>query len=221
MSTTTVRLRTWNRHPLIIHVTLNSRAVTNCAVSPISQPSPRPRSPSRYSLTSRISISSLITVDQAAIAEFVAQQSLNTYTPNYYSTSPLTDPILFDAFRHYVEVVAPTMSLIESSPPNPTILNHHVIPSMKACNLFTYQLPIMAVSGNLAIMEAILAISFLHISHVTRSSKQQAFLHYQLAIKRLRIESAKVNAARDLGLLAATLLLAWYELTTGDHVSPL
>jgi len=152
MSTTTVRLRTWNRHPLIIHVTLNSRTVTNCTVSPISQPSPRPRSPSRYSLTSRISISSLITVDQAAIAEFVAQQSLNTYTPNYYSTSPLTDPILFDAFRHYVEVVAPTMSLIESSPPNPTILNHHVIPSMKACNLFTYQLPIMAVSGNLAIM---------------------------------------------------------------------
>ena len=78
----------------------------------------------------------------------------------------------------------------------------------------------MAVSGNWAIMEAILAISFLHISHVTRSSKQQAFLHYQLALKRLRIESAKINAAHDLGLLAATLLLAWYELTTGDHVTP-
>jgi hypothetical protein len=157
-------------------------------------------------------------VDQATIAEYVSQQSLNTYTPNYYRDSPLTDPILFNAFRHYVEVVAPTMSLIESSPPNPTILNHHVIPSMKACNLFTYQLPIMAVSGNWTILEAIIAISFLHISHVTRSSKQQAFLHYQLALKRLRIESVKVNAARDLGLLAATLLLSWYELNTGDHV---
>jgi hypothetical protein len=76
----------------------------------------------------------------------------------------------------------------------------------------------MAVSGNWAIMEAILAISFLHISHVTRSSKQQGFLHYQLAIKRLRIESSKDNAAQDLGLLSATLLLAWYELITGDHV---
>jgi hypothetical protein len=193
-------------------------------VSPNSQPSqlsPHPPSPFRYALTSRISISSLLTVDQAAIAEFVAHQSLNTYTPNYYRDSPLTDPILFDAFRHYVEVVAPTMSLIESSPPNPTILNHHVIPSMKACNLFTYQLPMMAVSGNWTIMEAIIAISFLHISHVTRSSKQQAFLHYQLALKRLRIESVKVNAARDLGLLAATLLLSWYELTTGDHVDSL
>jgi len=76
----------------------------------------------------------------------------------------------------------------------------------------------MAVSGNWALMEAILAISFLHISHVTRSSKQQAFLHYELALKRLRIESQRLNAARDLGLLAAMLLLAWYELTTGDHV---
>jgi hypothetical protein len=181
---------------------------------------PRPLSPFRSALTSRIPISSLLTVDQAAIAEYVAQQSLNTYTPNYYQSSPLIDPILFDAFRHFIEVVAPTMSLIESSPPNPTILNHHVIPNMKACNLFTYQLPIMAVSGNWAIMEAILAISFLHISHVSRSSKQQAFLHYQLALKRLRIESSKVNAAQDLGLLSATLLLAWYELSTGDHVYP-
>ena len=110
------------------------------------------------------------------------------------------------------------MSLIESSPPNPSILNHHAIPDMKACNLFTYQLPVMAVSGNGAIMEAILAIGFLHISHVTRSSKQQALSHYQHALKRLRIESSRTNAARDLGLLSATLLLAWYELTTGDHV---
>jgi len=174
----------------------------------------------RSTISSRIPISSLLTFDQAAIAEFLSQQALNTYTPNYYRDSPLTDPVLFEAFRHYIEVVAPTMSLIESSPPNPTILNYRVVPSVKACNLFTYQLPVMAVGGNWAIMEAILAISFLHISHVTRSSKQQAFLHYQLALKRLKMEMSKANAARDLGLLAATLLLSWYELTTGDHVNP-
>lgn len=175
----------------------------------------------RYGDASRISISSLLTVDQATIAECVQQQSLNTYIPNYHNSSPLEDPIIFHAFRHFVEVVAPTMSLIESSPPNPSILNHHAIPNMKACNLFTYQLPVMAVSGNWAIMEAILAISFLHLGHVTRSSKSQAFLHYQLAVKRLQIESSRINAASDLGLLSATLLLAWYELTTGDHVCPL
>lgn len=125
---------------------------------------------------------------------------------------------MFDAFKHFVEVVAPTMSLIESSPPNPTLLNHHEHPKLKACNLFTYQLPVMAMSGNWAMMEAIIAISLLHKSHITRSSKQQAFLHYQLALKRLRVESCRPSAARDLGLLAASLLLAWYELTTGDHV---
>lgn len=173
---------------------------------------------SRFSSTPRISISSLLTVDPATIAAYISEQSLNTYAPNYYNSSPLNDEILFKAFKHYVEVVAPTMSLVESSPPNPTFLNHHFTPNLKACNLFTYQLPIMAVSGNWALMEAILAISFLHISHVTRSSKQQAFLHYELALKRLRIESQRLNAARDLGLLAAMLLLAWYELTTGDHV---
>ena len=183
-------------------------------------PPPRPPSPFRNPLASRIPISSLLTVNQAAIAEYVREQSLNTFAPNLYQSSPLTDPILFNAFRHYVEVVAPTMSLAEISPPNPTILNFHVIPNIKATNLFTYQLPIMAIGGNCAIMEAILAISFLHISHVTRSSRQQAFLHYQLALKRLRIESSKVNAAQDLGLLSATLLLSWYELSTGDHVSP-
>ena len=152
------------------------------------------------------------------MAARVSQQSLSTYNPNRYHSSPLEDPLLFYAFRHFVEVVAPTMSLIESSPPNPSILNHHAIPNMKACNLFTYQLPVMAVSGNGAIMEAILAISFLHLSHVTRSSKSQAFSHYQHALKRLRIESSRANAASDLGLLSATLLLAWYELSTGDHV---
>jgi hypothetical protein len=172
----------------------------------------------RYGDASRIPISSLLTIDQATIAACVSQQSLNAYIPNYHNSSPLQDPICLCAFRHFVEVVAPTMSLIESSPPNPSILNHHVTPEMKACNLFTYQIPVMAVSGNWAILEAILAISFLHLSHVTRSSKQQAFFHYQLAVKRLQIDAFRVNAARDLGLLSATLLLAWYELTTGDHV---
>ena len=76
----------------------------------------------------------------------------------------------------------------------------------------------MAISGNWALMEAILAISFLHKGHMSKSSKQQAFHHYHLAVKRLRIETSRPNAAQDLGLLAATLLLAWYELATGDHV---
>ena len=173
----------------------------------------------RYPEPSRISISSLLTVDQSTTTPCVSQQSLNTYILKHHS-SPLEDPILFYAFRHFVEVVAPTMSLIETSPPNPSILNYHAIMNMKACNLFTYQLPVMAISGNGPIMEAILAISFLHLSHITRSSKQQAFSHYQHALQRLRIESSKTNAGRDLGLLAATLLLAWYELSTGDHVCP-
>jgi len=177
-----------------------------------------PLSSYHFNEVSRISISSLLSVDQATIAAYVAQQSLNTYSPNCYHSSPLQDPILFNAFQHYVKIVAPTMSLIESSPPNPTILNHHAIPNMKACNLFTYQLPVMAVSGNIAIMEAILAISFLHLAHITRSSREQAFAHYQLAIRRLQMESSRNNTARDLGLLAGTLLLAWYELSTGDHV---
>jgi hypothetical protein len=173
----------------------------------------------RYGDASRISIESLLTVTPETIAACVAeQQSLYQYIPNYNHSSPLEDPILCDAFRHYIEVVAPTMSLIESSPPNPTILNYYVTPNVKACNLFTYQLPMMAISGNWALMEAILAISFLHKGHVSRSSKQQAFHHYHLAVKRLRIETSRPNAAQDLGLLAATLLLAWYELTTGDHV---
>ena len=153
----------------------------------------RPTSP-------RISISSLLTVDQATIAAHVSQQSLNTYIPNYYHSSPLEDPLLFYAFRHFVEVVAPTMSLIESSPPNPSILNHHAIPNMKACNLFTYQLPVMAVSGNGAIMEAILAISFLHLSHVTRSSKQQAFSHYQRADKTITDRVVKDLCGEGFGI---------------------
>jgi len=177
--------------------------------------------PYRYGDSNRISISSLLTIDQAALAECAAQQSLNTYVPNFYFSSPLADPSLFAAFKHFVEVVAPTMSLIETSPPNPTILNQVDFPNIKACNLFTFQLPMMALSGKWAIMEAILAISLLHISHVTSSSKQQAFLHYQIAIRRLRIESSREDASRDLGNLAAMLLLAWYELTTGDHVPSL
>ena len=172
----------------------------------------------RYGDSNRITISSLLTIDQEAMAECAAQQSLNTYIPNFYFSSPLLDPSLVMPFKHFVEVVAPTMSLIETSPPNPTILNLTAFPNIKACNLFTFQLPMMALSGNWAIMEAILAISLLHLSHITRSSKQQAFLHYHIAITRLRIESSKEDASRDLGILAAMLLLAWYELTTGDHV---
>jgi hypothetical protein len=74
-----------------------------------------------------------LTVDQATIAEFVAQQSLNTYTPHYYQTSPLTDPILFNAFRHFIERVAPTMSLIESY--NPTRSYHTKYESVQFVHL--------------------------------------------------------------------------------------
>jgi Fungal specific transcription factor domain len=175
----------------------------------------------RYGDANRITISSLLTVDQETIAEYqTQQQALHQYIPSFYYSSPLNDASLVSAFKHFVEVVAPTMSLVECAPPNPSILNYHNYPDpgAKAVNLFTFQLPMMALAGNWAVMEAILALSLLHIAHMTRSSKQQAYLHYQIAIKRLRIESSREGASRDLGILAAMLLLAWYELTTGDHV---
>lgn len=174
----------------------------------------------RYGDANRITISSLLTIDPESIAEYQSTQALHQYIPSFYFSSPLTDPTLVFAFKHFVEVVAPTMSLVESAPPNPSILNYqnYPDPGARAVNLFTFQLPMMALAGNWAVMEAILALSLLHIAHVTRSSKQQAYLHYQIAIKRLRIESSREGASRDLGILAVMLLLAWYELTTGDHV---
>jgi Fungal specific transcription factor domain len=175
----------------------------------------------RYGDANRITISSLLTIDQESIAEYqTQQQALHQYIPSFYYSSPLTDTNLVFAFKHFVEVVAPTMSLVECAPPNPSILNYqnYPDPGARAVNLFTFQLPMMALAGNWAVMEAILALSLLHMAHVTRSSKQQAYLHYQIAIKRLRIESSREGASRDLGILSVMLLLAWYELTTGDHV---
>ncbi|KAK9322486.1 hypothetical protein V1517DRAFT_260303 [Lipomyces orientalis] len=153
-------------------------------------------------------------------------EMLTTYRPD-----PMKSPLMHvDAqrmFRHFVHVLAHQISLFERHIPRPELIT---VGRMKhsSTNLWAYDVPMMALTCS-ALLHAVLALSALHISGVegvsaaARASHQHAsLLHYHLAIRRLarELQNRQTNlylGATDLPVFAASLVLAFYETTIGEH----
>ena len=136
-----------------------------------------------------------------------------------YAESPLLDPENYLAFTHYVQHVAPMMSLIDPSPTQPNIFT--IKPGYQGhLNLWSYKLPVMALQYP-PLLLAILAIAQLHRANLGNTSPHEPLVHYHRALR--RISHDLVNDRRDgvskdgTALLTATLTLAFYETWTGDH----
>lgn len=122
--------------------------------------------------------------------------------------SPLLDERNERVFKHFVDVLAPCMSIFErpaldpwASPPR---------------TLWSYVLPSAAMS-NPALAHAILAISGLHIAKLQQSAESLALKHVTYAARRVGRLLSLPQRRHDVTTLATVLVLGFYEVLGADH----
>lgn len=140
---------------------------------------------------------------------------LSAYYPAY-TASPLLDPQTARIFCHFVTATAPTLSIYERHPPNATmIFSGHPVPAAQR-SLWTYTLPMRALSHQ-GLLHAMLALASSHMARLQRTPSTPALKHYHYALRRVAKALSQPAKRKDVSVLAATLLLGYYEVTTADH----
>lgn len=140
---------------------------------------------------------------------------LATYQPTY-TASPLMDPQTARVFCHFVTATAPSMSIFERHPTNPSVMfTGAPVPSSQQA-LWTYTLPMMALSHQ-GLLHAMLALASLHIAKLQQTSAAPSLKHYHFALKRVAKAVGLPSKRMGIATLAATLLLGFYEATTAEH----
>lgn len=140
---------------------------------------------------------------------------LSTYYPAYVA-SPLMDPQTARVFCHFVTATAPTLSLCERHPANPSIIFSGKPVPISQRSLWTYTLPMMALSHQ-GLLHAMLALASLHIAKLQQSSPTPSLKHYHYALRRVAKALGRPAHRQEVTTLAATLLLGFYEVTTAEH----
>ncbi|KAL4870037.1 hypothetical protein BDV12DRAFT_69133 [Aspergillus spectabilis] len=140
---------------------------------------------------------------------------LASYQPTF-SSSPLNNPKTARIFLHFINATGPALSVFERHPIDPSTMLGTQVPLAQQ-GLWTYTLPLKAFQ-NQALQQAILALSSLHIAYLQDVSSTVSLKHYQYALRRLGKAVGLPTRRKQLGTLAATLVLAFYEVMTADHV---
>ncbi len=140
---------------------------------------------------------------------------LSTYHP-VYTASPLMDSQTARVFCHFVTATAPTLSLCERHPANPSIMFSGTPVPTSQRSLWTYTLPMLALSHQ-GLLHAMLALASLHIAKLQQTSPTPSLKHYHFALRRVAKALAKPEKRQEVATLAATLLLGFYEVTTAEH----
>lgn len=139
---------------------------------------------------------------------------LASYRPTFGS-SPLDNPETARAFAHFVHSVGPSLSVFERHPVDvPNILGGHVPAAQQG--LWTYTLALKALEHQ-ALLQAMLAVSSLHISFLQHAPQTVSLKHYHYALRRVGSAVGLPTRRQQYGTLAATLLLGYYEVTAADH----
>ena len=140
---------------------------------------------------------------------------LSTYHP-VYTASPLMDPQTARVFCHFVTATAPTLSLCERHPANPSVIFSGNPVPISQRSLWTYTLPMMALSHQ-GLLHAMLALASLHIAKLQQTSPTPSLKHYHYALRRVAKALSRPAKRQEVTTLAATLLLGFYEVTTAEH----
>lgn len=90
-------------------------------------------------------------------------------------------------------------------------------PDIQSSNFWTFVIPSLAIRSE-PLLHAVLAISALHESNIQNKSEHQALLDYHQAIRKLAEALIEPGAAERDDLLAACLILAYFETMAGEMV---
>ncbi|TGZ81501.1 hypothetical protein EX30DRAFT_264698 [Ascodesmis nigricans] len=121
--------------------------------------------------------------------------ALASYMPTL-SSSPLMNPVTAKIFCHFVYVLGPRLHGPQ--------------------NIWSYTIPMLSLSHP-PLLHAILALSSLHISKLTKGGDKPSLLHYHIALRRLGKAIASDRHRGHVATLAATLMLAYYETMAAEH----
>ena len=150
-----------------------------------------------------------------SVIENFGPDMLATYIPSFRD-SPLNDPAAAAIFTHFLNVVAPGISMYEKHPANPSLLlKGQPVPKSQQ-HLWAYTLPTVALRNH-ALMHAMLALSSLHIAKLQDKPTWVSLKHYHYAIRKLAKNVSLPTRRRQLATLATTLLLGFYEVMSADH----
>lgn len=139
---------------------------------------------------------------------------LATYRPTFGS-SPLTNPKTARIFAHFIHSTGPSLSIFERHPADSSIMLGAPVPTAQQ-GLWTYTLPLLALE-NQALLQAILAVSSLHISFLQRAPSTPALKHYHYALRKIGKAVSLPSRRKQVGTLAAILLLGYYEVIAAEY----
>ncbi|ORY63082.1 uncharacterized protein BCR38DRAFT_458320 [Pseudomassariella vexata] len=134
-------------------------------------------------------------------SRFAANTVLATYEPSP-ANSPLNDKQIASVFWHFVNVTGPSISLYERHPfdPSPFIQEGSVVAPQGRQHIWTYTFPVLSFNRQAA-----------------NGAPTASLRHYHLALRRVARNVGRVNKRTQPSNLAATLLLAYYEVWNSDH----
>ncbi|KAI0430165.1 hypothetical protein F5Y09DRAFT_239004 [Xylaria sp. FL1042] len=143
-----------------------------------------------------------------------AETVLATYDPSPIN-SPLTDKHIAAVFWHFINVTGPSMSIYERHPLDPSNIFQGQIPTSKQHG-WTYAFPVMSFSHP-ALLQAMLALASLQIAKLQKVPPTASLKHYHLALRRIAKNVTRPARRTQTANLAATLILAFYEVWNSDH----
>ncbi|KAL4897931.1 hypothetical protein BDV59DRAFT_168887 [Aspergillus ambiguus] len=139
---------------------------------------------------------------------------LASYRPSLGS-SPLNNHKTARIFLHFIHSTGPSISIFERHPIDPSTMFGAPVPIAQQ-GLWTYTLPFNALEHQ-ALLQAILALSSLHIAYLQQAPPTVSLKHYHYALKRVGVAVGLPTRRKQVGTLAAALLLAYYEVMSADH----
>ncbi|KAI1306859.1 hypothetical protein F5Y03DRAFT_405809 [Xylaria venustula] len=145
---------------------------------------------------------------------FGAEAVLATYDPSP-ANSPLTDKHIAAVFWHFVNITGPTMSIYERYPHDPSNIFQGQISTSKQ-HRWSYAFPVMSFSHP-ALLQAMLALASLQIAKLQKVPPTASLKHYHLSLRRIAKNVTRPARRTQTANLAATLILAFYEVWNSDH----
>ncbi|KAL1987300.1 hypothetical protein VTN96DRAFT_4328 [Rasamsonia emersonii] len=139
---------------------------------------------------------------------------LAAYCPSMGS-SPLNNPKTARIWVHFIHAIGPSLSIWERHSANTLALFSGPVPSSQQ-GLWNYTMPLKSLEHP-ALLQAMLAISSLHIATLQQAPLIITLKHYHYALRRIGKAVGLPLQRKQVSTLGATLLLAFYEVMAAEH----